>query len=200
MDAAMEQIIGFRGHALQWNLPNDTNKLCHRCGKFGCAPNQCPSHQQRGRTKDRNPVAALKEHFNINQPARSKAHSRLGSHSRSRSKGPDNSRSSQPRQPLANTLNTSNPHRDRSKSGDQCDCSVSFSTALRTSAFSSSRNHSSTMPPQEAANILSLLKALQQDMVEVCNRITALKLNDRCMTRIEQHLGLLSSPDTSANS
>ena len=42
MDAAMEQLIGYQGHTLQWNLPDDTNKLCHRCGKLGCAPNQCP--------------------------------------------------------------------------------------------------------------------------------------------------------------
>ncbi|GET01221.1 hypothetical protein RCL_jg18943.t1 [Rhizophagus clarus] len=36
-------------------------------------------------------------------------------------------------------------------------------------------------------------------MAEVCDRITALELNDRCMTRIEQHLSLLSTPDISAN-
>ncbi|GBB94295.1 hypothetical protein RclHR1_23270003 [Rhizophagus clarus] len=38
MDAAIEQLIGYQGHTLQWNLPDDTNKLCHRCGKLGCAP------------------------------------------------------------------------------------------------------------------------------------------------------------------
>ncbi|GBB83926.1 hypothetical protein RclHR1_10590008 [Rhizophagus clarus] len=42
MDAAMEQLIGYQGHTLQWNLPDNTNKLCHRCGKLGCTPNQCP--------------------------------------------------------------------------------------------------------------------------------------------------------------
>ncbi|GES80606.1 hypothetical protein RCL_jg10921.t1 [Rhizophagus clarus] len=50
------------------------------------------------------------------------------------------------------------------------------------------------MSPQEAADILSLLKGLQADMAEVWDRITALELNDKCMTRIEQHLGL-SLPD-----
>ncbi|GBB96727.1 hypothetical protein RclHR1_28130003 [Rhizophagus clarus] len=42
MDAAMEQVISFRGHTLQWNLPDNTNKLCHRCGKLGCAPQSMP--------------------------------------------------------------------------------------------------------------------------------------------------------------
>ncbi|GBC05503.1 hypothetical protein RclHR1_06260009 [Rhizophagus clarus] len=163
------------------------------CGKLGCAPNQCPSRQHRGRTRDRNPVAALKERFNINQPTQSKACSRSGSHSRSRSKGPDNSRSSQPCQPLANISNASTPRHDRSKSGDRYDRSVSFSTALHTPPSFSSRSHSSTMPPHEAANILSLLKALQQDMADVRNRITALELNDQHMARIEQHLGPPSS-------
>ncbi|GBB87076.1 hypothetical protein RclHR1_13540003 [Rhizophagus clarus] len=172
MDASMEQIIGFRDCTLQWNLPDNTNKLCHRCGKLGCAPNQCPSRQERGRTRGRNPVAALKERFNINQPARPKERLRSGSHSRSRSKGPGNSQSSQPQKPLANTQNLNIPHRDRSKSNDKCD--------------------------RSAANILSLLKSLQHDMAEVCDRITALELNDRCITRIEQHLGLLPPPDIPA--
>ncbi|GBC08597.1 hypothetical protein RclHR1_08240017 [Rhizophagus clarus] len=48
----------------------------------------------KGCTRDRNPVAALKERFNINQPAQSKARSHSSSHSRSCSKGPDNSQSS----------------------------------------------------------------------------------------------------------
>ncbi|GES79815.1 hypothetical protein RCL_jg156.t1 [Rhizophagus clarus] len=51
------------------------------------------------------------------------------------------------------------------------------------------------MSPHEAANILSLLKSLQQDMAEVRDCITALELNDRYMTRIEQHLRLLLPPD-----
>ncbi|GBB91032.1 hypothetical protein RclHR1_18120003 [Rhizophagus clarus] len=94
IDAAMEQLIGYQGHTLQWNLPDNTNKLCHRCGKLGCAPNQCPLCQQQGRTCDQNPVAALKECFHIGQPSRPKTNLRSRSHLRSRSKGPDNSRSS----------------------------------------------------------------------------------------------------------
>ncbi|GBB94896.1 hypothetical protein RclHR1_24350004 [Rhizophagus clarus] len=198
MDAAMEQIIGFRGHTLQWNLPDNTNKLCHRCGKLGCAPNQCPSRQEQGRTRGRNPVAALKERFNINQPARPKERSRSGSRSRSRSKGPGNSQSSQPQKPSANTRSINNSHRDRFKSNDKCDRLVSFSTVLRTPPPPSAPNQAITMSPQEAANILSLLKSLQLDMAEVRDHITALEFNDRRMTRIEQHLGLLPPPDVPA--
>ncbi|GBC10753.1 hypothetical protein RclHR1_09880002 [Rhizophagus clarus] len=179
MDAAMEQIIGFRGHTLQWNLPDNTNKLCHRCGKLGCAPNQCSSRQDRGRSRGRNLVAALKERFNINQPARTKERSRSGSRSRSRSKGPGNSQSSQPQNPLANTQLNNNPRRDRSQSKDKCDRSVSFSTVLRSPSPLSAPNHATTMSLYEAANILSLLKSLQQDMADVRDRITALELNDR---------------------
>ncbi|GBB89011.1 hypothetical protein RclHR1_15640009 [Rhizophagus clarus] len=174
MDAAMEQIIGFRDYTLQWNLPDNTNKLCHRC------------------------VAALKERFNINQPARLKERSRSGSHSCLRSKDPGNFQSSQPQKPLANTRILNSPYRDRSKSNDKCDHLVSFSMVLRTSPSLSSPNQAITMSSHEAANILSLLKSLQQDMAEVCDRITALELNDRRMTRIEQHLGLLPSPDIPA--
>ncbi|GBB93140.1 hypothetical protein RclHR1_21160002 [Rhizophagus clarus] len=191
----MEQIIGFRGHTLQWNLPDNTNKLCHRCGKLGCAPSQCPSRQDRGRSRGRNPVAALKERFNINQPTRTKERSRSGSRSRSRSKGPGNSQSSQPQKPLANTRLNNNPRRDRSKSNDKRDRSVSFSTVVRSPPPLSTPNQATTMSPHEAANILSLLKSLQQDMADVRDRITALELNDRRMSRIEQHLGLLPPPD-----
>ncbi|GBB93409.1 hypothetical protein RclHR1_21630001 [Rhizophagus clarus] len=198
MDAAMKQIISFQGHTLQWNLPDNTNKLCHRCGKLGCAPNQCPSCQESGRTRGRNLVAALKERFNINQPARPKERSRSGSRSRSRSKGPDNSQPSQPQKALANTRLNNNPHQDRFKPNDKRDHSVFFSTVLRTPPSLSTPNQSITMSPHEAANILSLLKSLQQDMAEVRDRITALELNDRCMTRIEQHLSLLPPPDISA--
>ncbi|GBB99261.1 hypothetical protein RclHR1_34620002 [Rhizophagus clarus] len=195
MDATMEQIIGFRGHTLQWNLSDNTNKFCHRCGKLGCAPNQCSSRQERDRTRGRNPVAALKERFNINQPARPKERSRSGSRSRSRSKSSGNSQSSQPQKPLANTRSITNSHRDHFKSNDKCDRLVSFSTVLCTPPPPSAPNQAITMSPHEAANILSLLKSLQQDMAEVRDCITALELNDRYMTRIEQHLRLLLPPD-----
>ncbi|GBB87397.1 hypothetical protein RclHR1_13860009 [Rhizophagus clarus] len=195
MDAAMEQIISFRGHTLQWNLPDNTNKLCYRCGKLGCAPSQCPSHQDKGRTRGRNPVVALKERFNINQPARPKERSRSGSRSHSRSKGPGNSQSSQPHKPLANTRLNDNSNRDCSKSNDKCDRSVSFFTVLRSSPPLSPPDQATTMSPHEAANILSLLKSLQQDMADVRDRITALELNDRFRAPISAPVAL---PDVSS--
>ncbi|GBB83881.1 hypothetical protein RclHR1_10550001 [Rhizophagus clarus] len=192
MDAAMEQLISYQGHTLQWNLPDNTNKLYHRCGKLGCAPNQCPLRQQRGRTRDRNPVAALKERFHVGQPSRPKTTSRSRSHSRSRSKGPDNSRPSQHQQSAStqSKVNIPNNQRNRSKSNDKRDRSVSFSFALCTPPLSSTCNQPHSLSPQDASEILSLLKALQQDMADVRDRITALELNDQHMTRIERHIGL----------
>ncbi|GBB96365.1 hypothetical protein RclHR1_27380001 [Rhizophagus clarus] len=172
MDAAMEQIIGFRGHTLQWNLPDNTNKLYHRCGKLGCAPSQCPSRQDRD----------LKS-----------VHAQALVHARDQKVLV--TQSSQPQKPLANTRLNNNPRRDRSKSNDKRDRSVSFSTVVRSPPPLSTPNQATAMSPHEAANILSLLKSLQQDMADVRDRITALELNDRCMSRIEQHLGLLPPPD-----
>ncbi|PKB99946.1 hypothetical protein RhiirA5_403424 [Rhizophagus irregularis] len=65
MDTAMEQSIALQGHRFQWELPENTNKLCHRCGKLGCAPTACPLNNSRCRSRTRNPVAHLKERFNI---------------------------------------------------------------------------------------------------------------------------------------
>ncbi|PKC54609.1 hypothetical protein RhiirA1_476987 [Rhizophagus irregularis] len=70
MDAAMEQTVSFQGKVLSWSSPDHTNKLCHRCGKLGCALNFCPFKQTRGRSRTRDPVAKLKERFNVNQPLR----------------------------------------------------------------------------------------------------------------------------------
>ncbi|GET04464.1 hypothetical protein RCL_jg7872.t1 [Rhizophagus clarus] len=180
MDAMMEQLISYQGHTLQWNLPDDTNKLCYRCGKLGYAPSQCPLRQQWGRTHDRNPVAALRERFHVGQPSRPNANSRSRSHSRSRFKGPDNSQSSQRQQPSSAKPKATNPNtqRNRSKSNDKCDLSVSFSSALHTPPLSSARNQPHSLSSQEASEILSLLKALQQDMANVRDRITALELNN----------------------
>ncbi|GES94347.1 hypothetical protein RCL_jg14146.t1 [Rhizophagus clarus] len=90
--------------------------------------------------------------------------------------------------------NIPNNYRNRSKSNDKCDRSVSFSSALRTLPLSSTHNQPPPLSPQDASEILSLLKALQQDMADVRDRITALELNDQCMTHIERHIGLHSSP------
>ncbi|GBB96723.1 hypothetical protein RclHR1_28120003 [Rhizophagus clarus] len=84
-----------------------------------------------------------------------------GSRSRLHSKGPGNSQSSQPQNPLANTRSINNPNQDHSKSNDKHDHSISFSTVLRTPPSLSTFNQTITMSPHEAANILSLLKSLQ---------------------------------------
>ncbi|GBC10796.1 hypothetical protein RclHR1_09910005 [Rhizophagus clarus] len=163
MDAAMEQLISYQGHTLQWNLPDDTNKLCHRCKRF-----------------------------HVGQPSQPKNNSRSRSHSRSRSKGPDNSRPSHTQQPSSAQSKVNNPHiqRNRSKSNEKRDRSVSFSSALRTPPLSTAHNKPPSFSQRDACEILSLLKALQQDMADVRDRITALELNDQRMTRIEQHIGL----------
>ncbi|GBB99586.1 hypothetical protein RclHR1_35700001 [Rhizophagus clarus] len=176
MDAAMEQLIGYQGHTLQWNLPDDTNKLCHRC-----------------------------ERFHVGQPSRPKNNSRSRSHLRSCSKGPDHSRPSHTHQPSSTQSNVNTPHiqRNCSKSNEKHDRSVSFSSALRTPSLSTAHNKPPSLFQQDACEILSLLKALQQDMADVRNRITALELNDQHMTRIEHHIGLQpfsSVPDNTQSS
>ncbi|PKC53557.1 hypothetical protein RhiirA1_479069 [Rhizophagus irregularis] len=87
MDTAIEQTIALQGHRLQWEFPENTNKLCHRCGKFGCIPTAYPLNNSRGRSRTRNPVAHLKEHFHIgqfNNNNSSANHSRQRSHSQSK--------------------------------------------------------------------------------------------------------------------
>ncbi|EXX62109.1 hypothetical protein RirG_164860 [Rhizophagus irregularis DAOM 197198w] len=90
MDAAMEQTVSFQGKVLFWSSPDNTNKLCHRCGKLGCALNFCPLKHTRGRSHTRDPVVKFKERFNVNQPPRrsnpNAANSRSRSQSRSKSK------------------------------------------------------------------------------------------------------------------
>ncbi|PKC01569.1 hypothetical protein RhiirA5_426508 [Rhizophagus irregularis] len=82
MDTAMEQLIALQGHRLQWELPENTNRLCHRCGKLSCAPTACLLNNSRGRSHTHNPVAHLKECFNIGQ---SNNHNSSANHSKDRS-------------------------------------------------------------------------------------------------------------------
>ncbi|GBC19774.2 hypothetical protein GLOIN_2v1766278 [Rhizophagus irregularis DAOM 181602=DAOM 197198] len=149
MDAAMEQTVSFQGKVLFWSSPDNTNKLCHRCGKLGCAPNFCPLKQTRGRSRTRDPVAKLKERFNVNQPRRSNS-------------------------------NTVNAQR-----------SVSFSSSSRSTARPLPRQiPNSALSPDDANNILNLLRELQCEVANFHKRISALELADQRMTRIESHLGL----------
>ncbi|EXX65128.1 hypothetical protein RIR_jg20091.t1 [Rhizophagus irregularis DAOM 181602=DAOM 197198] len=92
MGIAMEQSIALQGHRLQWELPENTNRLCHRCGKLSCAPTAYPLNNSRGRSHTCNPVAHLKERFNISQ---SNNHNSSANRSRqcSRSQSKDRSNS-----------------------------------------------------------------------------------------------------------
>ncbi|GET56089.1 hypothetical protein GLOIN_2v1766278 [Rhizophagus irregularis DAOM 181602=DAOM 197198] len=156
MDAAMEQTISFQGHVLFWSSPDNTNKLCHRCGKLGCAPNFCPLKQTRGRSRTRDPVVKLKERFNVNQSRRSNS-------------------------------KTANAQR-----------SVSFSSSSRSTARPLPRQTpNSALSPDDANNILNLLRELQCEVANFHKRISALELADQWMSRIESHLGLdpLPSPN-----
>ncbi|GBC05525.1 hypothetical protein RclHR1_06260031 [Rhizophagus clarus] len=116
----------------------------------------------------------------IDVPSQPKNISRSCSHSRSRSKGPDNSRPSHTQQSSSaqSKVNTPNIQHNRSKSNKKRDRSVAFSSALRTPPLSTAHNKPPSLSQQDACEILSLLKALQQDMADVRDRITALELND----------------------
>ncbi|GBC19738.2 hypothetical protein RIR_jg41995.t1 [Rhizophagus irregularis DAOM 181602=DAOM 197198] len=138
MDAAMEQTVSFQGKVLFWSSPDNTNKLCHRCGKLGCAPNFCPLKQTRGRSRIRDPVAKLKERFNVNQPRRSNS----------------------------NTVNARSPRPLPRQTPN------------------------SALSPDDANNILNLLRELQCEVANFHKRISAFELADQRMTRIESYLGL----------
>ncbi|GET63944.1 hypothetical protein GLOIN_2v1877187 [Rhizophagus irregularis DAOM 181602=DAOM 197198] len=125
MDTAMEQSIALQGHRLQWELPENTNKLCHRCGKLGCAPTACPLNNSRGRSRTRNPVAHLKERFNIGQSNNHNSSANCNRH-RSRSQSNDRSNSRQRNRSASttgrhnnNTNNTSLPNSPNSNNSTQ---------------------------------------------------------------------------------
>ncbi|GBC24179.2 hypothetical protein RIR_jg548.t1 [Rhizophagus irregularis DAOM 181602=DAOM 197198] len=208
MDTAMEQSIALQGHRLQWKLSENTNKLCHRCGKLGCAPTACPLNNSRGRSRTRNPVAHLKKHFNIGQSNNNNSSAnRSRYHSRSQSKDRSNFRQ---RNHSANnakrnhntTNNTSSPNssnfrnstqsaqRPRSNERKGKDRSVFFSTSQRNNI--ATPNSSGHKPPlvdpncSQIQEILSVLKSLQEDMASVYARIHALELADQRMSRLER--------------
>ncbi|GBC39575.2 hypothetical protein GLOIN_2v1766278 [Rhizophagus irregularis DAOM 181602=DAOM 197198] len=210
MDAAMEQTIGFQGRTLRWGTSNDSKALCHRCGKLGCAPTSCPLNQRRGRSRTRDPDAALKERFNIGQrPAQQRA-PRNTSRSRSRSKSRDRSASAQRSNSSSNGSNNNNNdnknhnnHNNPLSSGSAGSSSsahgrtpsnnrkgknrsVSFSSNARTPL----PDPSSSNALEAALNILDVLKKLQQDVVRVESRISNLELNNQRLSAIEAHLGI----------
>ncbi|EXX57029.1 hypothetical protein RirG_210850 [Rhizophagus irregularis DAOM 197198w] len=200
MDAAMEQTISFQGHVLYWSSPDNTNKLCHRCGKLGCALNFCPLKQTRGRSRTRDPVAKLKERFNITQPRRSNSKTaNARSRSRSRSKSKDRSASNSGRDnniPHDRTNNDKNydkpaPNISQRARHNSKERLVSFSSSSRSTARPLPRQTpNSALSPDDANNILNLLRELQCEVANFHKRIFALELADQRMSRIESHLGL----------
>ncbi|EXX64572.1 hypothetical protein RirG_141440 [Rhizophagus irregularis DAOM 197198w] len=204
MDAAIEQTIGFQGCTFRWGISNDSKALCHRCGKLGCAPTSCPLNQHHGHSRTRDPVAVLKERFNIGHKPSQQRTLRNNSRSRSRSKSQDHSASAQRSNPKSDNSNNNNRnnHINSSSSG-----SISSSTAHgrlpsnnrkgkdRSVSFSSNAraplpdpNFSSAL--EAALNILNVLKNLQQDVARVESRISTLELNNQRLSAIEAHLGI----------
>ncbi|PKY32916.1 hypothetical protein RhiirB3_451451 [Rhizophagus irregularis] len=201
MDAAMEQTVSFQGKVLSWSSPDNTNKLCHRCGKLGCAPNFCPLKQTRGHTRTRDSVAKLKERFNVNQPSRrsnsnaANSRSRFRSHSKSKDRSASNSRhdnnNSHNHSNNVNNHNKPNPNTSQRARHNSKEQSVSFSSSSRSIARPLLRQTpNSALSSDDANNILNLLHELQCEVANFHKRISALELADQRMTRIESHLGL----------
>ncbi|GET63160.1 hypothetical protein GLOIN_2v1673942 [Rhizophagus irregularis DAOM 181602=DAOM 197198] len=123
MDAAMEQTVSLQGKVLVWSSLNNTNKLCHRCGKLGCAPNFCPLKQTRGCSRTCNPVAKLKERFNVNQPRHSNSNA-ANTH--------DNNNNNNHKRPNPNTFQrVQHNSKERSVSFSSSSCSTARSLPLR---------------------------------------------------------------------
>ncbi|CAB4440210.1 unnamed protein product [Rhizophagus irregularis] len=190
MDTAMEQSITLQGHMLQWELPKNTNKLCYKYGKLGCAPSACPMNNSRGRSRTRNPVAHLKERFNIGQRNDTSSANRSRQRSRSQSKDHfsshqrNNSNNNAGRNVNASSSNPNNPtnhnksaQRLRSNERKGKECSVSFSTSQRNNTVASNPN---------------------EDMASVRARVHALELADQKMSGLEERVFGHKQDDVSA--
>ncbi|GBC31797.2 hypothetical protein GLOIN_2v1877187 [Rhizophagus irregularis DAOM 181602=DAOM 197198] len=206
MDAAMEQTIGFQGRILRWGTSNDSKALCHRCGKLGCAPTSCPLNQRHGRSRTRDPVATLKERFNIGQrPAQQKT-PHNNSQSRSRSKSRDRSASAQRSTSNSNRSNNNNNNNNSTKpssSGSDNSSSAAHGRTPsnnrkgkdRSVSFSASARVPLPDPTtpnalEAALKILNVLQTLQHDVARVESRISSLELNNQRLSAIEAHLGI----------
>ncbi|EXX77395.1 hypothetical protein RirG_024100 [Rhizophagus irregularis DAOM 197198w] len=178
MDNAMEHSIALQGHRLQWELPENTNKLYHRCGKLGCAPTACPLNNSRGRSR----------HSRSQSKDRSNSRQRNHSANNTGRNNNYNNNASSPNSLNSNNSTQSAP-RPRSNERKGKERSVSFSTSQRNSTFTS--NSSGHKPPlvdpncSQIQEILSVLKSLQEDMASVRARIHALELADQRMSRLE---------------
>ncbi|PKY32801.1 hypothetical protein RhiirB3_451241 [Rhizophagus irregularis] len=184
MDAAMEQTIGFQGRTLRWGSSNNSKALCHRCGKLGCASTSYPLNQHCGHSRIRDPVAALKERFNIGQKPAQQRLQQNNFRSRSQSKSCDHSTSAQ----CSNSRsNRSNPHNHNNNTKpSSSDRSVSFSSSARAPL----PDTNSFTALDAALNILNLLKNLQHDVARVESHILTLELNNQRLSAIEARLGI----------
>ncbi|PKY61255.1 hypothetical protein RhiirA4_431691 [Rhizophagus irregularis] len=208
---------------LQWEFPKDINKLCHRCGKLGCAPTACPMNNSRGRSRTRNPVAHLKERFNIGQSnktssanhtrQRSRSQSKERSTSRHRNNSANNSgqnNNSSPPNPNHSKAPNNSAQRPRSNERRNKDRSVSFSASERNNPNTTNSNgHKSPLIDPNSSQIqeiLSILKSLQEDMANVRARVHALELADQRTSRLEERVfghkfnDISASPDPSDSS
>ncbi|PKK55097.1 hypothetical protein RhiirC2_722548, partial [Rhizophagus irregularis] len=201
----MEQTIGFQGRTLGWGTSNDSKALCHRCGKLGCAPTSCPLNQHCGRSRTYDPVAALKERFNVGQRPAQQRTLRNNSRSRSHSKFRDHFASTQ-RSNLTSNSSNNNNHNKHINSSFSSSAGSFSSTHGRTPSnnrkgkdrsVSFSSNARVTLPDPNTPNaleaalkILNVLQTLQQDVARVESRISTLELNNQRLSAIEAHLGI----------
>ncbi|PKY62130.1 hypothetical protein RhiirA4_488064 [Rhizophagus irregularis] len=162
-------------------------------------------NNSRGRSRTRNPVAHLKERFNIGQNNKTSSANRTRQRSRSQSKERSTSRhrnnsannsgrnnNSSPANPN-NSKAPNNPvHRPRSAERRNKDRSVSFSASERNNSDTTSPNsHKSPLIDPNSSQIheiLSILKSLQEDMANVRARVHALELADQRMSRLEERV------------
>ncbi|PKB94268.1 hypothetical protein RhiirA5_439170, partial [Rhizophagus irregularis] len=175
---------------LRWGTSNDSKALCHRCGKLGCAPTSCPLNQRRGRSRIRDPVAALKECFNIGQrPAQQRIPRNNSRSDGSRNSNNNNNNHNNHNIPSSSSSagSSSSAHgRTPSNNRKGKDQSVSFSSNAR--ALLPDPNSSNAL--EAALNILDVLKKLQHDVARVESRISSLELNNQRLSAIEAHLGI----------
>ncbi|PKK54977.1 hypothetical protein RhiirC2_722551, partial [Rhizophagus irregularis] len=201
----MEQTIGFQGRTLGWGTSNDSKALCHRCGKLGCAPTSCPLNQRHGRSCTRDPVAALKERFNVVQRPAQQRTLRNNSRFCSRSKSWDRSASAQCSNLTSNSSNNNNHNKHINSSSSSSTGSSSSIHGRSPSnnqkgkdrSVSFSSNARATLPDPNTPNaleaalkIFNVLQTLQQDIARVESRISTLELNNRRLSTIEAHLGI----------
>ncbi|PKC52770.1 hypothetical protein RhiirA1_480721 [Rhizophagus irregularis] len=179
MDAAMEQTIGFQGRTLRWGTSNDSKALCHRCGKLGCAPTSCPLNQRRGRLRTRDPVAALKERFNIGQRPAQQRTPRNNSRFQSRSKSRDRSASAQ----RSNSYSNSSSSNNNNKHHHNNHINPSSSGPAGSSSSAHGRTPSNNRKGNDRSN-------LQQDVACMESRISTFELNNQRLSAIEAHLGI----------